>query len=204
MKRLLWNVNTRGLRKYNTVETLVGLAEPHRYLRVQACAIYQPCVKISFKKIQLLRRVAAIFDLSKYKFHLLERNSVFTHQFHICIAYCSLVKRSKIECWWSFMIGYPFFLIFFLVLILKMWEPNCICARVRLSFFIINKAFRFSQTIFQPIFFKTKLARCKYIYQELSLFERDVRHFNTSYIFFIETRVFYNFLCRLVRSQGDW
>jgi len=64
-------VNTRGLRKYNAAETLVGLAGTHRYSRVQACAINQPSDKISFKKIRWLERVASIFDLSKYKVHLL-------------------------------------------------------------------------------------------------------------------------------------
>ena len=38
-------VNTRGLRKYNAAETLVGLAGTHRYSRVQACAINQPSDK---------------------------------------------------------------------------------------------------------------------------------------------------------------
>ena len=41
------------------------------YSRVQACAKNQPSDKISFKKIRWLDRVASIFDLSKYKIHLL-------------------------------------------------------------------------------------------------------------------------------------
>ena len=45
-------VNTRGLRKYNAAEALVGLAGTHRYSHVQACAINQPSDKISFKKFQ--------------------------------------------------------------------------------------------------------------------------------------------------------
>ena len=45
-------VNTRGLRKSNAAETLVGLAENHQYSRVQACSIYQVSDKISFKKFQ--------------------------------------------------------------------------------------------------------------------------------------------------------
>ena len=45
-------VDTWGLRKYNEAETLVGLAGTHSYSRVQACAIYQPRDKISFKKFQ--------------------------------------------------------------------------------------------------------------------------------------------------------
>ena len=58
--------NTRGLRKYNAAETLVGLAGTHRYSCVQVCAIDQPSVKISFKKFQWLDRLASIIDLSKY------------------------------------------------------------------------------------------------------------------------------------------
>ena len=65
------HVNTRGLRKCNTAETLVGLTGTHRKSHVQACAIYHPSDKISFKKFQWLERVASIFDLSKYKVHLL-------------------------------------------------------------------------------------------------------------------------------------
>ena len=91
-------VNTRGLRKYNAADKLVRLAGTHRYSRVQACAIYQPNDKVSFKKFQWLERVASIFDLSKYKVHLLYRNSVFTHQFHTYIVYCLIARRSKIEC----------------------------------------------------------------------------------------------------------
>ena len=64
-------VNTQGLRKCNAAEALVGLAGTHRYSRVQACAINEPGDKISLKKFQWLERVASIFDLSKYKVHLL-------------------------------------------------------------------------------------------------------------------------------------
>ena len=44
----LLQVNTRGLRKYNTAETLVGLVRTNRFSRVQACAKNQPSEKISF------------------------------------------------------------------------------------------------------------------------------------------------------------
>ena len=57
-------VNTQGLRKYNAAETLVWLTGIHCYSRVHACAIYQPSVKISFKKFQWLERAASISDLS--------------------------------------------------------------------------------------------------------------------------------------------
>ena len=59
------------LRKYNAAETLVGLAGTHRYSRVQAYAIYQLSDKISFNKFQWFERVASIFDLKKYRVHLL-------------------------------------------------------------------------------------------------------------------------------------
>ena len=64
-------VNTRGLRKYNAAETLVGLAGTHRYSRVQYCAINRPSDNNSFKKFQWFEGVASIFDLSKHKVHLL-------------------------------------------------------------------------------------------------------------------------------------
>ena len=58
-------------KKYIAAETLVGLDGTHCYSRVQACAIYQLSDKINFKELQWLERVASIFDLSKYKVHLL-------------------------------------------------------------------------------------------------------------------------------------
>ena len=51
-------VNTRDLRIYNAAKTLVRLAGTHCYSRVQVYDIYQPSVKISFKKFQWLERVA--------------------------------------------------------------------------------------------------------------------------------------------------
>ena len=71
VEAVVLQVNARGLRKYNAAETLVGLAGTLRYLRVQACAINQPSDVISFKKFRWLEREASIYDLSKYKVHLL-------------------------------------------------------------------------------------------------------------------------------------
>ena len=53
------------------VEKLVGLAGTLRYSQEQACAMIQPSDKISLKKFQWFERVASMFDLSKYKVHLL-------------------------------------------------------------------------------------------------------------------------------------